>query len=100
MIFIWYTREFKLISEVFYLFYTFEVMVKSVPYSGTMYFYRRASKVCGMIWDFDKIITMPCVSIINASKGFKVTIKNGRQAIREEVMHKSNYFLFDNIIEF
>ena len=75
-------------------------MVKSAPYFGTMYFYRRASKICGMFWDFDEVITMPCVSIINASKGFKVIIKNGRQAIREEVMHKSNYFLFDNIIDF
>ena len=97
---VWHTRVFKLVSEVFYLFYIFEVMVKSVPYFGIMYFYRRASKICVMFWDFDEVITMPCVSIINASKGFKVTIKNGRQAIREEVMHKSNYFLFDNIIDF
>ena len=73
--------------------------VKSVPYFGIMYFYRRPSKICVMFWDFDEVITMPCVSIINASKGFKVIIKNGRQAIREEVMYKSNYFLFGNIIE-
>ena len=64
-----------------------------------MYFYRIASKIYVMFWDFEEVITMQCVSIINASKDFKVIIKNVRQAIREEVMYKSNYFLFDNIIE-
>ena len=64
-----------------------------------MYFYRLAIKIYVMFLDFGEVITMQCVSIINASNEFKVIIKNVRQAIREEVMYKSNYLFFDNIIE-
>ena len=64
-----------------------------------MYFYRIAIKIYVMFLVFGEVITMKCVAIIYASNEFKVIIKNVRQAIREEVMYKSNYLFFDNIIE-
>ena len=62
-----------------------------------MYFFQNSHKdLCNV---FGEVITMKCVAIIYASNEFKVIIKNVRQAIREEVMYKSNYLFFDNIIE-
>ena len=64
-----------------------------------MYSYRIAIKIYVMFLVFGEVITMKCVAIIYASNEFKVIIKNVSQAIREEVMYKSNYLFFDNIIE-
>ena len=62
-----------------------------------MYFFQNSHQdLCNV---YGEVITMKCVAIIYASNEFKVIIKNVRQAIREEVMYKSNYLFFDNIIE-